>query len=72
MAVVSKATIRWQAVAGATEGYEIKKDGVVVGKRGPKARTTEVLVDEKTVVVVTDLPKRSLEQVVDFAQEQGS
>jgi len=64
------AYIRWEGVEGAT-GYEIWKDGVRVSTAGPKARTTRVSVDDATVVTIVDLPARSREQTIDFAQVTG-
>ena len=67
MIQVAEVKVRWVGVSGAT-GYEVRKDGVVVGTRGKLARTTSIKVDDKTVVEIIDLPTRSVTQTVDFSQ----
>lgn len=66
MAII-EVKIRWARLAGAT-GYEILKDGVVVGTRGKLATTTSVRVDDKTLIEVKALPNRELVSSVDLAQ----
>jgi len=64
---VVEVKVRWEGLAGAT-GYEVVKDGVVVGTRGSKARTTVLQVDDSTVVEVRALPTRTVVGTVDFSQ----
>lgn len=59
--------VRWDGFDGAS-GYEIRKDGEVVGTRGPKARTTSLSVDDKTLVEVRALPSGTVLGSVDFSQ----
>jgi hypothetical protein len=69
MISIPKLPIRWEAVAGAT-GYEIRRDGVVIGTKGKLARTVTVNVDDRTLIEVLALPERKPEEVqsVDFGQ----
>jgi hypothetical protein len=64
---VVEVKVRWDGLAGAT-GYEVVKDGVVVGTKGKLARTTSVKVDAQTVVEVRALPSHTVVGSVDFSQ----
>jgi hypothetical protein len=69
MASVTSITVRWDGVQGAT-GYEIRKNGVAIGTRGPRARTHSLPVEGTTKMEIVDLPARSSVQEVNFQQEQ--
>jgi hypothetical protein len=64
---VVEVKVRWEGLAGAT-GYQVVKDGVVVGTRGPKARTTSLNVDDSTLVEIRALPSGTVVGTVDFSQ----
>ena len=64
---VANLLVTWDGVPEAT-GYEIKVNGVKVATTGSKARNSRVNVQASSVIEVTDLPSRSLVQVVDFQQ----
>ena len=59
--------VRWDGVPGAT-GYEIAVNGAKVATAGARARTSKLSVSDISLIVVTDLPARSVEQVLDFKQ----
>jgi len=67
---VTKATVKWDSIAGVTL-WEIRKDGVKVSTSKSTTQTAVVSFDNDTVVEIVDLPDRRETQILHLTQTVG-